>query len=260
VFSNRLESLEAYPGSEFWQEFIAQYEERIVATAAVTGAAIVSAPTTGNPPWVQGSAWLIASDRVVTNRHVLVSPRDDLNLVENARDGAVQFRADHAVSIEFAADDRAPRAKVQRRATRVLYLAKLEDPVDIAVLAIEPLHEHTPLSLAPSAGIAPNNLFVVGHPALMAQVPDAVQAVFGKPDGHKRVSFGKRLEGAARRGEIAYDASTVGGFSGGPVLGISDGVVAGLHYYGDPASGNLAITAAAIRAHRAYAALIGAVP
>jgi endonuclease G len=91
----------------------------------------------------------------------------------------------------------------------------------------------------------------------MAAVPDDVRAVFGRPDGRKRVSFGKRLEGIGRPGEIVYDASTVGGYSGGPVLGISDGMVAGLHYYGDPVGGNLAVTAATIRAHRAYAALTG---
>lgn len=257
VYFNRLESLAAYPGSEFWQEFVAQYEDRIVAAAAATGAAVVSAFSTGNPPWVQGSAWLVAPDRVVTNRHVLVSPRDGLNLVERAGDGSVRFRAGDSVTIEFAADDRTPSARIQRRVTGILYLANPEDPVDIAVLAIEPQRESTPLSLALGAGVTPNNLFVVGHPALMAAVPDDVQAVFGRPDGRKRVSFGKRLEGIGRRGEIVYDASTVGGYSGGPVLGISDGTVAGLHYYGDPVGGNLAVTAATIRAHRAYAALTG---
>jgi hypothetical protein len=258
VFGSRLEALAAHPGSELWQEYIAQYEERIVAAAAVTGAALISAPSTGNPQWVQGSAWLIAPDRVVTNRHVLVSPRDGLNLVEKGADGRVRFRAGHGVTVEFAADDREPGARIQRRSTAILYLATPEDPVDIAVLAIEPLREHAPLALAPAAGATPNNLFVVGHPALMATVPEEVQAVFGKPDGRKRVSFGKRLEGAARRGNIVYDASTVGGFSGGPVLGIGSGVVAGLHYYGDPTNGNLAITAGTILAHRAYGAMTGA--
>jgi hypothetical protein len=258
VLANRLESLAHYPGSEFWQEYIGQYEERIVAAAAVTGAAIVSAPSTGNPPWVHGSAWLVAPDRVVTNRHVLVS--DDIALVETAADGAVRFRAGNTVTIEFAADDRRPPAKTRRRVTGVLYVTKREDPVDIAVLAIEPATDHPPLTLAPDTAIAPNNLFVIGHPGLTEEVPEKVQAVFGKPDGRKRVSFGKRIQAAAGRGQIVYDASTVGGFSGGPVLGISAGVVSGLHYYGDPANGNLAISASAIRAHRAYAYLAGVTP
>jgi hypothetical protein len=258
VFDNRLESLEHYPGSDFWQDYIGQYEDRIVAVAAATGAAIVSAPSTGNPPWVHGSAWLVAPDRVLTNRHVLVS--DDITLVETGAGGTARFRSGNSVTIEFAADDRTPPAKARRRATGVLYLTKRDDPVDLAVLAIEPLGEQTPLMLAAGAGTVPNNLFVVGHPVLTEGVPDKVQAVFGKLDGRKRVSFGKRMQAAARPGQIVYDASTVGGYSGGPVLGISDGVVAGLHYYGDPVSGNLAISASAIRAHRAYAYFVGTNP
>ena len=35
-------------------------------------------------------------------------------------------------------------------------------------------------------------------------------------------------------------------------LGMGCGTVAGLHYYGSPASGNLAFTAKKIRAHPAY--------
>ncbi len=60
VFDTYLESLGNHPGSEFWQEFIAEYEQHIVDSAAATGAAVVRSFTSGNPPWVQGSAWLVA--------------------------------------------------------------------------------------------------------------------------------------------------------------------------------------------------------
>ncbi len=91
----------------------------------------------------------------------------------------------------------------------------------------------------------------------MAKIPEAVQAVFGRLDGRKRVSFGKRLNGPGFDGVLPYDASTVGGFSGAPVIGISNGSVAGLHYYGNPAAGNLAIPAHVIRAHNAYQWIVG---
>ena len=251
VFANRLESLEQHPGSELWQTFIADYEERIVTAATATGAAIVSVFDSGYPPWVQGSAWLIATDRVVTNRHVLVS--DNVNLVEPTGDGsAIRFRTGHAVEIEFAADDRTPATNIRRRVTNVLYVAQRGDPVDIAVLAIEPVNDRIPLELVKPPSSAPRNLFVVGHPAPMTSAPDAVKAVFGNPDGRKRVSFGKRLDIATRAGDIVHDASTIGGYSGAPVVAISDGAVAGLHYYGDPIGGNLAAAAATIRAHAAH--------
>jgi V8-like Glu-specific endopeptidase len=121
------------------------------------------------------------------------------------------------------------------------------------VLAIEPLDVFTPLRLFAENAEAPADLFVVGHPGLMLQVPNEVQAVFGNPDGRKRVSFGKRLGAGGRIGVLGHDASTVGGYSGGPVVGIKGDGVAGLHYYGDPVNGNLAVTADALRAHESFA-------
>jgi hypothetical protein len=261
VLANHLEPLRHHPGSEFWQEYIAMYEERIVAAAGATGAVVVSSFASGNPPWVQGSAWLIAPDCVVTNRHVLL-PDDDQaeGLVEESADRSkMQLRGDYSITIEFGADDRTPSRKVPRRVTEILYVANVHDPVDIALLTIEP-YVQTPLELAPATDAAPDNLFVVGHPALMAKIPEAVQAVFGNLDGHKRISFGKRLRDAVIDGTIAYDASTVGGFSGAPVLGISGGSVAGLHYYGNPLAGNLAIPSTKIRAHVAYQRVAERVP
>ena len=244
ILQQRLEDLSAYPGSELWQNLLVENETRMLATAAATGAAIVSAFDTGNPPWVRGSAWLIADDRVVTNRHVLMS--DDLNLL--VKDGDKRkFGAGISMAIEFAADNREPAASISRRVTEVLYISDPQDPVDIAVLRID-AGNATPLKLAAN-GASPRNLFVVGHPGLLLTVPDKVRAVFGNPDGRKRVSFGKKLDLTLRPGEFLYDASTIGGFSGAPVLGIVDGGVVGLHYFGDPENGNMAITADTLRAH-----------
>jgi hypothetical protein len=246
VETDALESLEHYPGSELWQNLIGDYEERIMEAAAATGAVIVSKFGSGNPPWVQGSAWLIAPNRVLTNRHVLLS--DERKLVKRGK--KPQLASGVTIAIEFAADNRSPAGSFRRRVTEVLYVAPDKDPVDVAVLAIEPAEDRTLLEFQ-GAGAAPKNLFVVGHPAPMANAPAAVKAVFGNLDGRKRVSFGKLLAGAPTPGDILHDASTVGGYSGGPVVGICGGKVAGLHYYGDPSSGNLAVSAATIHAHAA---------
>jgi hypothetical protein len=93
-------------------------------------------------------------------------------------------------------------------------------------------------------------IYVIGHPGRMPNVPDRVLAVFGTPDERKRVGFGETMEpGTPRPNEIVYDASTIGGFSGGCVLPFLKNEVIGLHHYGDPLSGNRAFTAAALRAH-----------
>ena len=258
VLAKGLESLEYHPGSEFWQEFIGLFESQIVSVAAVTGAVLVTSFSTGNSPWVQGSAWLNAADRVVTNRHVLAPPSGDGRLIDEAKEGGrTHLRTGYSLAIEFAADNREEPKRIQRRVIDVLYVAKPRDPVDIAVLAIEPYDEQRPLQLANVSARPPKNLFVVGHPGLLAEIPYAVRAVFGNPDGKKRVSFGKLLDNVAREAEIAYDASTIGGYSGGPVVGIGDDAVAGLHYLGDPVTGNLAISAEAIRRHQAYQHVAG---
>lgn len=88
VIGDRPESLEHHPGSEFWQDLSGDYEDRIVAATAATGAVIVSWFSSGNPPWVQGSAWLTAPNRVVTNRQVLMSAPPESHLVASASDGS----------------------------------------------------------------------------------------------------------------------------------------------------------------------------
>jgi hypothetical protein len=247
IIKSRLEGLAAYPGSELWQNFIVDYEQQMLGVAAATGAAMASAFATGNPPWVQGSAWLVADDRVVTNRHVLWS--DQLKLVMS--DGAAwRFRDGVSMAIEFAADDRDPRENIRKNVTEILYLSAPQDPVDIAVMRIE-ASGRTPLKIAGAAAQS-RNLYVVGHPGQMIGVTEKVRAVFGNPDGRKRVSFGKRLETTIRAGEFIHDASTVGGYSGGPVLGMTDSQVIGLHYYGDPSDGNMAFTADTLLAHDAH--------
>jgi S1-C subfamily serine protease len=255
VLGLRLEGLERHPGSDLWQMFITDYEDAMVAAAAATGAVMVASAETSQLPWLQGSAWLVARDRVVTNRHVVVpEPQRGVVIAESDGQGGMRLRQGVSIGVRFDADDRTPAAAaIQRQVTGVLFVAPTNDPVDVAVLSIEPVDAFKPLALMGADEPAPSDLFVVGHPGLMAGVPSEVQAVFGNPDGRKRVSFGKQLSAGGRIGILGHDASTIGGYSGGPVVRIKGDAVAGLHYYGNPASGNLAVTAAALRAHKSYA-------
>jgi hypothetical protein len=249
VLGSRLEGLDSFPGSELWQTFISDFEDAMVATASSTGGVFVDAPVTENPRWLQGSAWLIAADRVVTNRHVLLSQTAERLIKVGDSERDAQIREGFHLDIEFAADDRAPAKPTPRHVTGVLYVSKEDDPVDVAVMAIEPFADVAPLALAQPGTKPPENLFVVGHPGLTICVPDDVKAVFGNPDGKKRVSFGKLMAVLQAGAQILHDASTVGGYSGAPVVGISSGLVLGLHYFGDPASGNIAVSADALREH-----------
>lgn len=105
------------------------------------------------------------------------------------------------------------------------------------------------LQLAPSQN-SQRYLYVIGHPGVVPQVPEKVMAVFGTPDERKRVSFGEIMQSELpRAGEILHDASTIGGYSGGCILGFDSPGVMGLHYYGHPLSGNRAFTAETLRSH-----------
>ena len=249
VLGSRLEGLDHFPGSELWQTFIADFEDVITAAASTTGAVFVDAPTTGNPRWLQGSAWLIAVDRVVTNRHILLPQTSERLITVSDVERNARIRDGFRLDIEFSADDRTPAKRTTRTVTGVLYVSNETDPVDVAVLAIEPFADAPPLVLAKAGDAIPENLFVVGHPGLAMLVPDNVRAVFGNPDGKKRVSFGKLMAVMEAETQVLHDASTIGGYSGAPVVGIRSGLVAGLHYYGDPNTGNIAVAAGALRKH-----------
>jgi len=93
-------------------------------------------------------------------------------------------------------------------------------------------------------------LYVMGHPGRVAEAPEEVLAVFGAPDERKRVSFGELMdEDPQRSQELLHDASTIGGYSGGCVLGFRTREVAALHYWGDPVTGNRAFKMTALLAH-----------
>jgi hypothetical protein len=163
----------------------------------------------------------------------------------------MQLLGDFQIDIDLTHDNRTNGARVRRHMKRILYLAATNDPVDIAILEIEPLEAVEPLILDPAATPG-NNFYVIGHPGAIANPASEVTAVFGNLDGKKRVSFGKRFSLHGTDRDLVHDASTVGGYSGGPVVAISRGTVSGLHYYGDPVAGNLAVTATAIRSHESY--------
>lgn len=249
-----------HPGSGFWRAFVNDHDALLVEVAAATGA-VKAGPKGSQLLSVRGTAWLVAPDLVVTNRHVLFPPPGGLVLA--ARRSAEPTRAriltDHQVVLDFAHDG-GPARQLAYAVDEVPFVSLADDPVDVALLRVRPTGSPSGLLPKPLAldkdGTEPRHLFVVGHPGPVSEVPEAVQAVFGTPDGRKRVSPGSPLEAQARpAGELWHDASTIGGFSGGCVLGFGRSGVAALHFRGHPLHGNRAITAAALRAHEAWSGL-----
>jgi hypothetical protein len=257
VEGNAIEAIveQKHPGSDSWIEFRNQHEDDLVKVAGATGAVKVKDRMGLQRAWVQGTAWLIKPDLVMTNRHVLF-PKLGMVLARRIPGATTtaRFKSDLDISIDFAFDDRTPGRPFICPALDVVYVSEEADPTDVALIKIGPPADAaqklaTPLALA-NVAVDYQYIYVVGHPGKMPKVPEKVLAVFGTPDERKRVSFGETMEPATpRQNEIVYDASTIGGFSGGCVLPFLTNEVIGLHHYGDPLTGNRAFTAAALRAH-----------
>lgn len=245
-----------HPGSEFWLTFRSDYENDLVSVASATGAVMVKDRMGIQPNWVQGTAWLLKPNLVMTNRHVLFPPLGGMRLARRIPGATTtaRFKTDLEVTIDFSFDDRHPTRPLTCPVSEVLYVSEDVDPIDVALVRIGPPADAAqelpaPLSIA-SCPSDYQYIYVMGHPGKMPNVPENVLAVFGTPDERKRVSFGETIDaGAPAQNEFLHDASTIGGYSGGCVLPFLKREVVGLHYYGDPLVGNRAFTAAALREH-----------
>ena len=251
IEDDELEALddERHPGSGFWRIPVNDHEEQLLRVASAAGAVLVRDRAMGGASLVIGTAWLIAGDRVVTNRHVLLPPMGTA-LVDRTPQRSTE--ASLKPNIELVVDFAHQRGTARPATVAVVdvpFIAESADPIDVAVLRIAASPAgRTPLRLTDAVPVS-RQLFLVGHPGLLTAVPKDVQAVFGTPDGHKRVCFGEVLSGDAAAGEVAHDASTIGGFSGACVQAFGGTGVSALHYYGDPIRGNRAVTSGALRAH-----------
>lgn len=253
ILGDEVESLSSdkHPGSGFWRPLLNDHEAQLAQVANVTGAVMARDKLTGAPPWVQGTAWLIKPDLAITNRHVVFPPSPGVRLAKRqpAKATEARIKDDFELVLDFAFDD-GPARNIQRLVTGIPYVAEERDPVDVAILQLAPAASvASPLELALAPNVA-RQLYVIGHPGPIPDVPDKVLAVFGTPNGRKRVCFGELMPAdTVGPGEFGHDASTIGGFSGSCVLAFTSSSVVALHYYGDPLRGNRAITAATLRSH-----------
>ncbi len=248
VEQDDLEDLDGHPGSEFWATHVDLHRKHLKQANGATGAIRVR-DAWGNA-WGQGTAFLVGPDLVLTNRHVLIPPGNGQPLVQRLPGTTkAQLKDGFNLTIDFAFE----RTRQGQRCYRVLdvpFLAAPDEPVDAALLRIEAVADSTPLVISRDSVEQLDYLYVIGHPGRVLAVDDKVNAVFGTLDDCKRLSFGRKfaLDGFDPP-ELVHDASTYGGYSGGPVFGFDELRVKALHYWGDPRVGNRAISATALQRH-----------
>jgi endonuclease G, mitochondrial len=198
-------------------------------------------------PWI-GTAWMIAPNIAVTNRHVaeLFTTRDDGRLaIGHGLDGGPI-----EVFVNFGAEHLEPARPGQRlRVTRVLHVAaKWPSEPD---LELEP-GAPPPIPLRSAGAAADEVVAVIGYPARDPRNDAAdMTRIFGEVFEVKRLSPGLVLYGAGDGPEFTHDATSLGGNSGSVVLDVESGMAVGLHFGGRYLRANHAVTAATLRAHLA---------
>ena len=195
-----------------------------------------------------GTAWLVADDIVVTNRHVAneFAYRQGEKFVYRT---TPEFQAPMASSVDFLQEEGDPATRLFRL-TEVLYIESDPGP-DLAFLRVEPrsggdrLGE--PIPLAAGAAKAGHFIAAIGYPARDSRVPDQdlVTRIFGNIYDKKRLAPGALLE--ARPDVLVHDCSTLGGNSGSALIDMSTGDAVGLHRAGLFLQGNYAVPSAIVR-------------
>lgn len=193
--------------------------------------------------WI-GTAWLVADDIVVTNRHVareFARRRGDqfvfLQTMGPAMEAWIDFleEFDNTGSLEFGLE-------------RVLHIEDDDGP-DMAFIRVRPDGARklaTPIELATGAMKGGDQVAVIGYPAADSRIPepDLMREIFGDHYDKKRLAPGELMK--IDTDVVEHDCSTLGGNSGSAIVSLDTGKAIGLHFAGRFLEANFAVSASAI--------------
>jgi len=196
-----------------------------------------------------GTAWVV--DRPSTNRALVVTNRHVAQLVARTRsDGrAVFLRAPTGAvmgaAIDFGEEHQETRGDtLTAPVTAIDYLADNTE-ADIAILSVETsaFALPDPLILSDVKPIPGDLVAVVGYPAYdRRNAEDDQDFYFRGLYDVKRFAPGRILH-AGEGVQLSHDCTSLGGSSGSPLIGLSDGRVIGLHFAGQYGKFNAAVSA-----------------
>lgn len=188
-----------------------------------------------------GTGFVVAPRLVITNRHVADQ------LATSGSNNEWRLNGSESV-IDFAEFPSADTTMSQYDLQAVRYMATGKG-ADFALLSFagssrEARPAPPPLDLYDGQAPSPRTdrlIYLVGYPFEpdAATDPDLQFEIFGSSYGAKRVQPGRLL--APADNDLSYDSSTLRGNSGSPVVLLSSGQIAGIHYTGDR-RGNTALS------------------
>lgn len=192
-----------------------------------------------------GTAWMIAPDIVVTNRHVA-------EYFALRSSGGLRFllgddrRIPIGVKIDFA-EEFGSEVEREFEVTETVYLAPMNLP-DVALLRIKGsmgLSVPPALTLAKTPSVG-KTVVVIGYPHRDQFLPEQalMDEIFFKGYEHKQIAPGFIMNDLTS--DIEHDCSTLTGNSGSPVVDLENGEVVGLHRVGIFLSRNFAVAPAGI--------------
>jgi endonuclease G len=193
--------------------------------------------------WV-GTAWLIDSDLVVTNRHVARE-------FAARHNGQLTFRQGLGGPIGASVDFLREVDREDRFEARVRNAVYIEDDAgpDLAILRLEPPATAVrlqPIRLDGRQIETGRQVAVIGYPARDSRIPDQhlMHSIFGDVYDRKRLAPGQIT--GVERGVLLHDCSTLGGNSGSVLLDLISGGAVGLHFAGRFLEANYAVSAATV--------------
>lgn len=198
----------------------------------------------GQLSWV-GTAWLVAENIVVTNRHVARE-------FAARKGGGFTFKMGVAeqmsASLDFLQEIDNP-ATLIFKLLRPLHIEDTDGP-DVSFFEIEMISGDarlaTPIELATMIGET-ENVATIGYPAYDSRIPepDLMERIYGKTYNKKRLAPGgvTRVEAT----QLLHNCTTLGGNSGSAVFDLDQGKAIGLHFSGSFLKTNYAVRADVVK-------------
>jgi hypothetical protein len=199
-----------------------------------------------------GTAFLVAPDAVMTNRHVANE------FARSDGQGGWTFRHGMSARIDTVEELTTPAPATPGPRTdgsfefAVTEVIGIHQDADLALLRVAPASASgvplpTPLPIAADApaAVVGRPVYVVGYPAADGRrnEPEAMRRIFMDVYNVKRLQPGTATDLVPEGNgfTLHHDCSTLGGNSGSPVFDLADHRVLGLHFGGRFRSGNFAV-------------------